>query len=336
MHAHIRAIEYYLPPKVFSNRDYFELFPELESNKNLMKIGIEERRIVGEGVTASDMAVEAAEQLFASSGIDKSEVDYILFCAQEFDHYTPTTACLIQERLGLPVQCGAIDYNLGCSGFVYGVQLAKGLIEATGVKNVLLLTSSCLTRTFNEKDRSSRFLFGDGACATLIGSRADDWGINQFVFGTDGSGGGRIIVKDGGARNPIQDNSFEDELDEYGNTTSRGQFYMNGTAVFVFGMRTVPKMIAELIEKTGIAFDDIDVFVFHQANEFMMETIRKKVGIPEEKFIVSMSHCGNTVSSSIPIALHEAMKQGRAKAGDKVLLAAFGVGLSWAGTIIQL
>ena len=260
----------------------------------------------------------------------------MLFCAQEFDHYTPTTACLIQDLLGLPVQCLAIDYNLGCSGFVYGLQLAKGLIEGTGVKNVLLLTSSCLTRTFNENDKSSRFIFGDGACATLIGSREQNWGVDQFVFGTDGKGGERIIVKDGGARNPIQEHSFDDETDDYGNTSSRGHFYMNGTAIFVFGMRTVPKMIAELLEKTTIEFDDIDVFVFHQANQFMIETIRKKVGIPEEKFVVAMSHCGNTVSSSIPIALHEAMKEGKAKSGDKVLLAAFGVGLSWAGTIIQL
>lgn len=336
MHAYLRAIEYYLPPNVFSNEDYFAIFPELESNKNLSKIGIGERRIISEGITASDMAVDAAEALFKNTGIDRSEVDYVLFCAQEFDHYTPTTACLIQERLGLPKQCGALDYNLGCSGFVYGLQVAKGLIEATGVKNVLLLTSSALTRTFHEKDKSSRFLFGDGACATLVGSREEEWGMSQFVFGTDGSGGDRIIVKDGGARKAVNDASYEDHEDDYGNVTNDASFYMNGTSIFVFGMRTVPKMIEELLAKCKIDFDEIDQFVFHQANRFMIESIAKKAGIPREKFYVYMEKCGNTVASTIPIALLEAQKEGRVKAGDKVLLAAFGVGLSWAGTVVQM
>lgn len=335
MYAYIRAIDYYLPPNTFSNEDYFQLFPELASNKNLAKIGVENRHIVGDGMTASDMAVSAAEKLFEAGAVDRSEIDYVLFCAQEFDYYTPTTACLIQDRLGLPKSCGALDYNLGCSGFVYGLQMAKGLIVGTGVKNVLLLTSSSLTRTVNEKDRSSRFIFGDGACATVISASEENEGIGHFEIGTDGSRGERIIIRDGRARSALTPESDLPIEDEFGNITSHSTFYMDGTAVFIFGMREVPKMVAKLLEKHQCSLDDIDVFIFHQANEFMIESIRKKIGIPSEKFMVYMKDIGNTVSSTLPIAMLEAERAGRLKRGDRVLLAAFGGGLSWSGTILQ-
>lgn len=330
--AYLQTFRYYLPPKRFTNADYFERYPDTAGNKNLEKVGIQERRHVEEGVTASDMAVKAAEKLFAETDISPDDIDYILFCAQEFDHYTPTTACLIQNRLGIPTTAGALDYNLGCSGYVYGLSLAKGLIEAMDLKNVLLLTSSSLTRTFHEGDKSSWFLFGDGAAASVISAR-EEKGFGSFVFGTEGND--KIIVRDGMARHRVTEESSIPITDNYGNTTSRDTFFMNGTAIFVFGMKVVPAMINELLEKEGLSQDDVDLFVFHQANGFMIESIRKKVGIPEDKFVVSLEHCGNTVSSSIPIALYEAEQEGRLKRGQKVLLAAFGTGLSWAGTIME-
>lgn len=227
-------------------------------------------------------------------------------------------------------------FNLGCSGFVYGLSLAKGLIESVGVKNVLLITSSTLTKTFHAKDKSSHFVFGDGAAATLISSRKNKEGIGSFVFGTDGKGKDRIIVKDGGARNKITEKSFADITDEYGNTTSDANFYMNGTSVFIFGLKTVPAAVNELLAKENRSITDIDLFIFHQANLFLIDAICAKLNIPEDRTFNYIEKVGNTVSASIPIALCEAIKAGKAKAGDKILLTGFGVGLSWAATIIEL
>jgi 3-oxoacyl-[acyl-carrier-protein] synthase-3 len=334
--ATIKAISYYLPEKKFSNEDFGKIFPDSISNANLEKLGIKERRIVGQNQTASDLAVESAVKLFKEHNIDKNKIDFILFCAQEFDHYTPTTACLIQDRLEIPTHCGALDFNLGCSGFVYGLSLAKGLIDACDSKNVLLLTSSTLTKTFHPKDKNSRYIFGDGAAATLISNEPEAQNIGPFIFGTDGKRGDKIIIKDGGARNPITKESTLDFEDEYGNVTNNAHFFMNGTSIFNFGLKTVPKMIAELLEKANLKMDEIDLFVFHQTNNFMNEMIRKKIGIPENKFIIHIENCGNTVSSTIPIALHESIRSGKAKKGQTILLAAFGTGLSWAATIIKL
>lgn len=336
MQAFIKSISYYLPERIYSSEDFFGDFPEAKGGEeNLLKIGVRSRHIVAQGQTASDMAVMAAETLFNEHGIKRDEVDFLLFCAQEFDYYTPSTACVIQERLGLPKACGALDYNLGCSGFVYGLGLAKGLIEANGLKNVLLLTSSTLTKTFHPRDKSSRFVFGDGAAATLISGR-EGKGIGGFVYGTDGSGMNKIIVKDGGARNPITAQSTVDNTDEFGNTTSDANFFMNGTAVFSFGLKTATAAVTQLLEKEKTDLENVDLFIFHQANLFLIEAIRKKLGLPPEKVFNFMENTGNTVSSTIPIALSEAIKTGKAKKGNNIVVCGFGVGLSWAATLVKL
>ena len=335
MKASIKAISYYLPPDIYSNVDYFNDFPELVNNTNIARLGINERHIVSPQQTASDLAVQSALRLFEEHHIDKNDIDFIIFCSQEFDYYTPATACIIQERLGIPQQAGALDINQGCSGYAYGLSLAKGLVEACDRKNVLFLTSSTLTKTFHPKDKSSRYLFGDGAAATLV-SAGDESGIGAFVFGTDGKSADKIIIKDGGARNPITVASKQEKQDDYGNITSNANFYMNGTAIFNFALRKVPLMISELLEKSKMEMESIDLFVFHQTNKFMNDVIRKKMGIPEEKFVNFLESCGNTVSSTIPIALYESIKSGQAQKGQNVLLAGFGTGLSWSATIIKL
>jgi 3-oxoacyl-[acyl-carrier-protein] synthase-3 len=335
--AFIKGISYYLPETIFTNKDFYSLFPEAVSNKeNLDMIGVEQRRITKTSETASDLAVKSALQFFKEHKVEPSEIDFLLFCAQEFDYYGPTSACIIHEKIGLPKNCGALDFNLGCSGFVYGLSLAKGMIESIGVKNVMLITSSTLTKKFHPKDKSSRYVFGDGAAATLISSRSAEEGIGKFIFGTDGKGANKIIVKDGGARNPISDSSFVESADEYGNVTNAACYYMDGPGVFIFGLKTVPKMINELLEKEQKKTDDIDLFIFHQANLFLIDHIRKKLHLSEEKIFNFMGEVGNTVSSSIPIALAEAIKAGKAKKGQTILLAGFGVGLSWAATTIRL
>jgi 3-oxoacyl-[acyl-carrier-protein] synthase III len=336
VNSYIKAISYHLPETIFSNEDFFKIFPdERQHEENLQKTGVLNRHIISPDETASDIGVKAAQKLFIEHSIDPSSIDFLLFCAQEFDHFTPTTACIMQSKLNLPKSCGALDFNLGCSGFVYGLSLAKGLIESVGIKNVLLITSSTLTRTFHKKDKSSIFLFGDGAAATLISSR-DEKGIGKFVFGTDGSGKDKIIVKDGGARNKLTENSLIDHSDQYGNTTNDASFYMNGTGVFIFGLKTVPVLIEELLNKENNSINDIDLFIFHQANLFLIDSIRSKMKIPEQKIFNYMGNVGNTVSSSIPIALNEGIRAGRAKKGDRIMLIGFGVGLSWAATTIEV
>lgn len=334
MPAFINAISYHLPERIVTNEEFYTRFPAGKGS-GLDKIGVSERHIVGENETASDLAVQAAEKLFAEQGIDRSTIDFVLFCAQEFDYYTPTTACVIQQRLGLPRNCGALDYNLGCSGFAYGLGVAKGLIEGMGAKNVLLLTASTLTKTFHPGDRSSHFIFGDGAAATLITRSDDARDIGPFVYGSDGQRFEKIIVRDGGARNALSETSHDAITDEFGNTTSRDTFYMDGTGVLLFTLKTVPAMVNETLAKAGLGVNEIDLFVFHQANCYMNEMLRKKLGIPEEKFVHCMDHFGNTVSSTIPIALYESRKNGRLKPGMRVLVAGFGTGLSWACTIVR-
>ncbi|MFL5762661.1 MAG: 3-oxoacyl-ACP synthase III family protein [Bacteroidia bacterium] len=337
MSAYIRAISYYLPEKIFSNEDFFSAFPDAVAQKdNYTRIGVAERRIAEKNQTASDLAVAAANVFFKEHAVRPSEIDFLLFCALEFDHTFPASASFIQEKLGLPASCGALDYSLGCSGYVYGLALAKGLVESVGMKNVLLLTSSTLTKKIYDKDRSSRFVFGDAATATLISAREGGEGISSFVFGTDGKMAEKIIIRDGGARNPLTENSFTEHENEHGNITTDATLFMDGAAVFHFGLKTVPQMITELLAKEKMDIGNVDLFIFHQANLFLIDTIRTKMKIPEEKVFNYMQHVGNTVAASIPIALQEAIKAGKAKPGQKIVLAGFGVGLSWAATIVRL
>ncbi|TND09675.1 MAG: 3-oxoacyl-acyl-carrier-protein synthase III [Bacteroidetes bacterium] len=334
MPAVISAISYYLPERLLGNEEYYARFPEARGTA-LEKVGVRERHIARKDETASDLAFAAAEKLFSEHGIDRASIDFLVLCINEPDYYTPTTACVLQERLKLNRHCGAFDYNLGCSGYVYGLGISKGMIESMGAKNVLFITTSVLSHTFHERDRSSWFIFGDGAAATLVTAGTGGRDIGPFSYGTDGKGHEKIIVRDGHARNPISEHSYDDITDEYGNTTSRANFHMDGTGVLLFTLKTVPAMVNDVIAKAGLEPADIDLFVFHQANVYLNETIRKKMNIPEEKFVHCMDRFGNTVASSIPIALYEAKLQGRLKPGMRVLLAGFGTGLSWASCIMQ-
>lgn len=336
MSAAISAISYYLPDRIYTNAEYYNEFPEaLNGKSSLEKVGVKQRHIARPDETASELALAAGEKLFAEHGINRNSIDFLVLCINEPDYYTPTTACVLQERLKLPKTCGAFDYNLGCSGFVYGLGIASGLLHSMGARNILLITTSVLSHTFHKRDRSSWFVFGDGAAATLITATGEEPGIGPFVYGTDGKGEGKIIVRDGGARNPIGPGSYDDIKDEFGNITSRANFYMDGTGILLFTLKTVPALIQQVLDKAQLQLDDIDLFVFHQANAYMNDTIRKKIGIPEEKFVHCIENTGNTVASTIPIALYESQMNGRLKPGMRVLVAGFGTGLSWAATIVR-
>ncbi|KLT70026.1 MULTISPECIES: 3-oxoacyl-ACP synthase III family protein [unclassified Flavobacterium] len=328
MKANIQAISYYLPEEILSNDLINQEFPEWDIEKISSKTGINVRHISAKDEFSSDMAVKAAEKLFKEHNIDRSKIDFLLFCTQSPDYFLPTTACIIQERLGLETTIGALDYNLGCSGFVYGLSLAKGLIAGEMAKNILLITSETYTKFIHPKDKSNKTIFGDAAAATLISSEKGFCSIGNFVFGTDGKGAENLIVKQGGMRFPVLEDN-EDISDEFGNVRNDKNLFMNGSEIFNFTGEFVPKLIQGMLEKASLSQDDIDLFVFHQANKYMLNYLRKKIKITEDKFYISMQHCGNTVSSTIPIALYEALKEGKLEHRKNMVLAGFGVGYSW-------
>jgi 3-oxoacyl-[acyl-carrier-protein] synthase-3 len=332
MEAKIKAISYYLPEKILTNSELVEAFPEWSVEKVANKIGVSKRHISAENELSSDMAIKAAEILFSEQQIDRSTIDFIILCTQSPDYYLPTSACIIQEKLGLNTSTGAFDFNLGCSGFVYGLAMAKGFIKGGIAKNILLLTAETYTKFIHEGDKGNRTIFGDAATATLIST--DGFAtIEEFDLGTDGKGAENLIVRTGGLRN--QKTGTLGELDEFGNIISSDHLFMNGGEIFNFTLDAVPKLMNNVLLKNNLGKDDIDLFVFHQANKYMLNHLRKKLGVEEEKFYYFLENVGNTVSSTIPIALYEAMKENKIHVGSNVLLAGFGVGYSWGGTILK-
>ena len=345
MRAAIRALAYHLPEHELTNETLEQLSPGLPAAKIAEKTGILTRHIAAPDECASDLAVRAGEKLFAGGVCKPADIDYLLFCTQCPDYFLPTTACLIQDRLGLPMTCGALDFNLGCSGFVYGLSLAKGLIESGQARNVLLLTGDTYSKFINPHDRSVRTLFGDAASATLIqavendatpdaGTPSKEPLIGPFVMGTDGRGGKNLIVPAGGLRQTALADAPE-VADEGGNRRSANNLYMNGPEIFNFTLRTIPGCINDLLARSGRTLDDVDLFVFHQANKFMLDHLRKKADIPPDKFYIFMEQCGNTVSSTIPIALAEAERAGKLTPGMRVMIVGFGVGYSWGGAMLR-
>ncbi|WP_374460824.1 3-oxoacyl-ACP synthase III family protein [Chryseobacterium taeanense] len=331
MKAYIKAISYYLPESVYSNQQLVEDFPEWSVDKIAEKVGIDERHIAAEDETAGSMAEKAALNLFKEWNIEPSEIDFVMLCTQSPDYFLPTTACVIQHNLNIPTHSGAIDFNLGCSGYVYGLALAKGLISAGVAKNVLLLTAETYTKHINPKDKGNKTIFGDAAAATLVSTEGKAE-IKEFVLGTDGKGAENLMVKSGGMKYKDKMNVVDE--DENGAEKHSDYLYMNGSKIFNFTQGNVPKLANQTLEKNNLEKEDIGLFVFHQANKYMMEFLRKKMKIEEEKFYYYMSKVGNTVSSTIPIALSEAMKEGKTE-GNNVMLAGFGVGYSWAGTVLE-
>ena len=332
--AKISAIEYVLPLRMLSNQQLASEFPEWNVDKIYGKTGINKRQIVGIDECASDLAFQACEKLLNAIELDRKSIDFIILCTQSPDYFLPATACILQDRLGLSTHCGAFDYNQGCSGFIYGLGLAKGLIETGQAKNVILVTAETYSKYINPADKSVRTLFGDAAAATLIQAAKGGPYIDRFRYGTDGSGAKNLIVPIGGARNPSALNEHpEVYTDESGNTRTDANLYMNGSAIFEFSMTRIPQLFGSIFDES-FKLEEVDLFAFHQANKFMLDSLRRRLKLPDEKFIAEFEHCGNTVSSSIPIALKESMDKGVLTEGKTVVVVGFGVGYSWAGCVI--
>lgn len=334
MKAFLAAVRSVLPQASLDNEELASQYEGWSASKILEKTGIRSRRVTAPGECASDLAVRAAQRLMETTELDPASVDFLLHCTQTPDYMLPTTACVLQHRLGLPTSCGAFDFNLGCSGYVYGLGLAKALIESGQARTVLLLTADTYSKLINPADKSVRTLFGDAACATLVVARDHESLVGPFVYGTDGAGAENLIVPTGGMRRPTQ---FHAPLisDDSGNARTVNDLYMNGAEVFNFTLRVVPTAVETLLRKADIGADAVDLFVFHQANRFLLDHLRRKLRIPAEKFVIDMEDVGNTVSCSIPLALERAQSQGRLRPGALVMVVGFGVGYSWGATLVR-
>lgn len=332
MGAFIKAISYFLPETFVTNADIVHDFPDWSEEKISQKIGIK-KRYISINMTAGDMAERAANILFEEHAIDRSSIDALILCTQSPDYFLPTTACLLQDKLGLPTSVAAFDFNQGCSGFIYGLAIAKGFILSGVASNVLLITSESYNKYIHPKDRGNRAIFSDAAAATLISSNGK-LEIADFVLGTDGKGAKNLILETGAARH-IDKRGIEIDP-ENGVFQSPDYLYMNGNEVFSFSLEMVPPLVHDVLKKNGLSQEKIDLFVFHQANKHMLNFIRKGLSIDEEKFYLCLENIGNTVSSTIPISLYHALKEDKINAlQDTILLAGFGVGYSWAGTVLH-
>lgn len=334
MPARIGGVAYYLPSQVLDNFSLNTMFPEWSADRISEKTGIWSRHIAGIDEFSSDLATAAAENLFEKLGFEKNRIDYVILCTQSPDFFLPTTACVVQSNLGLECSVGAVDLNQGCSGYIYGLSFAKALIDSRQAKNILLLTADTYTKFLNESDKSVRTIFGDAGTATLITDEAAKDEIMGLTFGTDGSGAGNLIVPNGGLRRGLRASPLSDPKLR-GLRDSSYDLYMNGPEIFNFTLKRIPSLFEEVLQKANCSPDEIDLFVFHQANQFMLEHIRKRLGIPEAKFPIVLAETGNTVSSSIPLALAQLSDSGKLNPGMKIMSLGFGVGLSWAGAVID-
>lgn len=329
VHAAVTAIEYHLPASVLTTEDLSRRHPQWAVEKIDAKTGIRARHIASPAEFSSDLAASAVHALFASGACAPEEIDFLLLCTQSPDYLIPTTACLLQERLGIPEGTGAFDYNLGCSGYVYGLGVAEGLIATRQARTIILITSETYSKYLEPDDRHTIPIFGDAAAVTLIRARSAEFPIiGPFVYGTNGKGGDDLIVYNSGLRT----------VEGVCNTIPFGNpkvLRMNGAKVFAFVMSTMPKVIRTLLSRAKLEIGDCDLFVFHQANASLVRELARVLEIPMEKVQITLSHCGNTVSSTIPIALKHAALEGKLTERSRIVIAGFGVGYSWGATVIR-
>jgi 3-oxoacyl-[acyl-carrier-protein] synthase-3 len=323
----INHISTYLPVNKLSNADLASQF-SMDEEQVFKNTHINNRYVSKTDEFSSDMAIKAGNILFKETGIEKSEIDFLIFCSEGFDYIAPASSCIIQHKLGLSTSIGCFDLPYGCSGYVYGVGIAYGLLKAGIAKKILFLTADIPTKVIADDDLELRSIFSDIATASLItldGTQND----THFVYGTDGNGALDLYVEGSAFRPPVKaDFKAPDNL-------VCGQMMMNGTNIFLFAVKKVPQLVNEILEKNKLTAEDVDLFVFHQASYFMLEVIRKKIKLAPEKVFLNIQDYGNSVSSTIPMALYDAEKKGVLKKGMKVLLAGFGIGNSWGATIIN-
>lgn len=331
-HIGISSMAGAVPKQVIKNRDYTLHFPKEAVQEIVDKTGVEERRFTTHEQTASDLCFAAATQLIADNQIDASEIDVLLFVSQTPDFRMPATSITLQHRLGLTKATAAFDINLGCSGFVYGLSVAYAYAQMPGIRKVLLLDGETRSKVYHPKDRKTGFIFGDAAVAAII--EKQDVGESFFSLNSDGSNADLIKIDAGGYRNPSNEFTTKEKVvDEHGNIRTDEHGYMNGGDVFNFVLREIPKNIKQTLAFAKTEINDLDYYVFHQANKFMNDYLAKKLKLDPSKVPASIHKYGNTSSVSIPITIVDQLV-GQLETPKKLLLCGFGVGMSWATAVI--
>lgn len=323
-YAQIGPIAVHFPSTVETNAQLAAEFPDWNVELIYSKTGIGQRYLAAEGECASDLGFFAAQKLFAEHGIEPESIDFLLLCTQTPDYPLPTTACLLQHRLGLPTSAGAMDFNLGCSGFVYGLAVADGLIRTGAVRRVLLITAETYSKYIDPQDRSLRTIFSDAAAATLI-EAGDQPSLRGFCFGTDGSGADTLLVTQGGARRP------EDAHRPRHRKRWDSALYMDGPSLMSFTVAAVPQVVSDVLQRASLEREQVHLYLMHQATAKMLQQLQQRLDLDDEKMPICLESCGNTVSSTLPILIDQMRRDGRVPIGSHNLLIGFGVGWSWAG-----
>jgi len=321
----IEAISYYLPEKFIDVEALQTSRPEWNIAETLKKTGVKKVRRSEPDETTVDLAYKAAEPLI--SRLTPHDLpDTLLFCTQTPDFMLPHCSAILQDRLGLPTSTCCFDIGLGCSGYVYGLGIASGLLRSGFSRKVLLVTAENYSKIINEDDKKTFLLFSDAAAATLLASSHEP----VFTFGTDGSKHESIIFPQSGVNRTRKNTGFFDcEI------SRNGCFEMDGYGIFLFTLGRVSEEVTALLEGANLSVDDIDHFVFHQGSLVVLESLQRKLKIPGEKVVIDLAEVGNAASASIPVALKRAEQRGRIKRGDRLCLFGFGIGLSWAGAVFR-
>jgi 3-oxoacyl-[acyl-carrier-protein] synthase III len=335
MNTIITGMHYCVPRRRLLNEQLIERFGERQIKSIVKMAGIQERRVVEPGQTASDLACYAAKRLLADRQVEPSEIDLLIFASQTGDYQIPATACVLHGKLGLSERCAAFDINLGCTSYPYTLSVAHSMIAAGVARKALLLNADALTTVIHPKDRGLVPLHGDAAVATLLEPGRGDEGFKGFLLGTDGMGYQHLIMPASGARIPRSAETKEEITDESGIVRTQEHLYMNGPAIFHFSVYKVPEIIKEALDRFHLTVADLDLVLLHQANKTMIDQIYRTLEVPPEKRFYFMEMVGNVSGASTPLVLAEAWRQGRISPGSRTLLAAFGVGLSWGVTVIE-
>lgn len=332
----ITAMSAAVPRTVIDNYKYTQYFPEDQVKEVVDKVGIYERRFADEKTCSSDLCYAAAEKLLLDNNVNRSEIDLLIFISQTPDYRMPATSVILQDRLKLPNSTIAFDINLGCSAFMYGLSVAYSMISNQfSLRKVLILDGETRSKVYSPKDRRTAFLFGDGGVAALI-ERNECFGESYFSLNSDGSREGLIKIDAGGYRNMSSAETVKEKVvDEYGNIRSDEQGYMHGGDVFNFVIREIPKDIKNLCNIAGEDLQSMDYYVFHQANNFINSYISKKMKLDVTKIPSTIAKYGNTSSVSVPLTIVSELKD-KLAGNKKLLLSAFGVGMTWATSILNL
>ena len=347
--VYINAISYHFPELFYNNEqiidDYYkyggEKLAKITAQDIFNQCGIHKRYASQPDETAKDLGNSSAIKLFEEWEINKNTIEYLIFVSDALDYKGPTTACVMQYDLGLPESCASIDVLHGCSGFIYGLSLAKALISSGQVNNVLVVTADTPTKVVHPADIELRAIFSDAGASTLVSNQKIDNGLNfeisNFIFGTDGKGEKNLLVERSATKNPA-DIAWLKQFEHLPGGLRRGRMKMNSPQIFLFALRKVPLLIEQVLAKNNMKFEEIDYFVLHQANGQMLEFLRKKLKIPQEKFIINIENIGNTVSATIPIALKEMIDEQKFRNKEMltIFIGGFGIGYSWGGTILTI